>query len=101
MLRIGLCLGLALPALIRAIVEARKKVENKEDNDKELWSNLLELYLGLFLAVAFLLLFGGNMYIWTRAHINYKFIFEFDTRSNLDFRQYLEVCINRKFIHIS
>jgi hypothetical protein len=29
--------------------------------------------------------------IWTRAKVNYVFIFEFDPRENLDWRQLLEV----------
>lgn len=95
MLRIGLYIGLSLPALVYAIVEVRKIIDEEEENI--VWSKLLELYSGFFLAISFLLLLGVNMYIWTISHINYKFIFEFDTRSNLDFRQYLEVCIYEKF----
>lgn len=88
-MRIGLYLGLSLSALVRALVEMREILESEEKNT--VWPKLIELYSGFFLAIVFLLLFGGNMYIWTMSHINYKFIFEFDTRSNLDFRQYLEV----------
>ncbi|CAB4405606.1 unnamed protein product [Rhizophagus irregularis] len=88
-LRIGLYLGLSLSALVRALVEMREILESEEKNT--VWPKLIELYSGFFLAIVFLLLFGGNMYIWTMSHINYKFIFEFDTRSNLDFRQYLEI----------
>ncbi|GES98664.1 EXS family protein [Rhizophagus clarus] len=86
MLRVGLYLGLALPALIRAIMEAMAI-----EKENAIWPKLIELYSGFLLAVAFLLLFSVNMYIWTMSHINYKFIFEFDTRSNLDFRQYIEI----------
>ncbi|CAG8651238.1 15606_t:CDS:10 [Rhizophagus irregularis] len=88
-LRIGLYLGLSLSALVRALVEMREILENEEKNT--IWPKLIELYSGFFLAIVFLLLLGVNMYIWTMSHINYKFIFEFDTRSNLDFRQYLEI----------
>jgi hypothetical protein len=31
------------------------------------------------------------MLVWSRARINYKFIFEFDPRNHLNFRQYFEV----------
>lgn len=31
------------------------------------------------------------MLVWERSRINYKFIFEFDPRNNLDFKEYLEV----------
>jgi hypothetical protein len=32
--------------------------------------------------------------IWTRSRINYAFVFEFDTRHVLDWRQLLEVCVS-------
>lgn len=40
------------------------------------WSSLLLVYAGLFLTVLFACLFGINMYVWAKARINYKFIFE-------------------------
>jgi hypothetical protein len=55
------------------------------------WDGLLLVYAGLFLTILFACLFGINMYVWTRSRINYKFIFEFDPRDNLDYREYFEV----------
>ncbi|KAF9580553.1 hypothetical protein BGW38_002745 [Lunasporangiospora selenospora] len=31
------------------------------------------------------------MYVWSKSRINYKFIFEFDPRDNLDFYEYFEI----------
>ncbi|CAG8671283.1 8736_t:CDS:1, partial [Scutellospora calospora] len=50
----------------------------------------LLLYAGLILPMILLLLIGAMMFVWTKIHINYKFIFEFNPRNNLDFREYIE-----------
>ena len=52
---------------------------------------LLQVWGGLGLIVLFLLLFGINAWVWHNTKINYIFIFEFDTKQHLDYRQYLEV----------
>jgi hypothetical protein len=52
----------------------------------------MQVWGGFGLVVLFLLLFGINCWVWHNTKINYTFIFEFDTRHNLDYRQYLEVC---------
>lgn len=31
--------------------------------------------------------------IWTKSKINYAFVFEYDTRHTLEWRQLLEVCL--------
>lgn len=51
----------------------------------------VQLYGGYFLGLLLVLLFCLDCLIWTRAKINYVFIFEFDTRHNLDWRQLSEV----------
>lgn len=45
--------------------------------------------MGVFL----FLLFCLDCRIWTQAKINYPFIFEFDTRHNVDWHQLSEVSI--------
>jgi len=52
---------------------------------------LLQVWAGLGLIVLFLLLFGINAWVWHKTKINYTFIFEFDLKDHLDYRQYLEV----------
>lgn len=51
----------------------------------------LQIYGGYFLALLLVLVFCLDCRIWARAKINYVFIFEFDTRHNLDWRQLSEV----------
>ncbi|KAF9318710.1 hypothetical protein BGZ91_005111, partial [Linnemannia elongata] len=86
--RVGLYLGIALPLLILGLQSAFS-----EDTESIIpfWSSLLLVYAGLFLTVLFACLFGINMYVWDKARINYKFIFEFDPRDNLDYTQFFEV----------
>ncbi|KAF9958004.1 hypothetical protein BGZ70_009343 [Mortierella alpina] len=45
----------------------------------------------LFLTALFACLFGVNMYVWAKSRINYKFIFEFDARDNLDYHEFFEL----------
>lgn len=52
---------------------------------------LLQIYGGYFLALLLFLLFCVDCWIWTKAKINYVFIFEFDTRHNLDWHQLSEL----------
>ncbi|KAI9748068.1 MAG: hypothetical protein M1815_003632 [Lichina confinis] len=54
-------------------------------------SYLLQLYGGYFLALLLFLLFCLACRLWTEAKINYVFIFEFDTRHHLDWRQLSEL----------
>ncbi|KAJ9650360.1 Xenotropic and polytropic retrovirus receptor 1 [Neophaeococcomyces mojaviensis] len=52
---------------------------------------LLQLYAGYFLALLLFLLFVLDCRIWTKARINYVFVFEYDTRHVLDWRQLAEI----------
>lgn len=52
---------------------------------------LLQIYGGYFLGLFLFLLFCIDCWIWNLAKINYVFIFEFDTRHNLDWRQLSEL----------
>jgi xenotropic and polytropic retrovirus receptor 1 len=58
---------------------------------------LLQVWGGIGLVLLFLILFGVNCYVWAKAKINYTFIFEFDTKHHLDYRQYLEVISVNQF----
>jgi hypothetical protein len=52
-----------------------------------------QIYGGYFLIVFHFLLFCVDCMIWNRTKINYVFVFEYDTRSALDWRQLAEVCL--------
>ncbi|KAF9130081.1 hypothetical protein BGW39_003485, partial [Mortierella sp. 14UC] len=85
--RIGMYMGLAAPLMFQALQAAFSS-----DMPAEIpyWDGLLLVYAGLFLTFLFACLFGINMYVWAKARINYKFIFEFDPRDNLDYHEYFE-----------
>ncbi|KAF9433619.1 hypothetical protein BGZ76_009203 [Entomortierella beljakovae] len=89
-LRIGLYLGLAAPLLIQGVASAFS-----EETQEEIpyWDKLILVYAGLFLTISFSCLFGVNLYVWAKSRINYKFIFEFDPRDNLDYHEYFEIPI--------
>jgi xenotropic and polytropic retrovirus receptor 1 len=81
-------MGLAIPFLLDGLVEALKPDTRQRIPQV---TYLLQVWGGLGLFVLFLLLFGINCWVWTLAKINYTFIFEFDPKHHLDYRQYLEV----------
>ncbi|KAJ2694554.1 Xenotropic and polytropic retrovirus receptor 1 [Coemansia sp. IMI 209128] len=86
--RSGLMLGVSLPLIVRAIYEA-----NLLSNEQRVpyHRQLLQIYGSIFLVLIFLLLFSLNIMAWTRAHINYRFIFEVDPRDYLNSWQFLEM----------
>ncbi|KAF9990579.1 hypothetical protein BGZ75_001143 [Mortierella antarctica] len=88
--RIGLYMGLAAPLLVQALQAA---FSDETPAEIPYWDGLLLVYGGLFLTILFACLFGINMYVWAKSRINYKFIFEFDPRDNLDFHEYFELPI--------
>lgn len=51
-----------------------------------------QIYAGFFLIVWHFLLFCFDCMIWTKSRINYSFVFEYDSRHVLDWRQLTEVC---------
>jgi hypothetical protein len=55
-------------------------------------TNNNKLYAGMFLPLALAFLLCVDCAIWTKEKINFVFIFEFDSRHHLDWRQLLEVC---------
>ncbi|KAF9907622.1 hypothetical protein EC991_010741 [Linnemannia zychae] len=86
--RVGLYVGISLPLFILGLQSA---FSEDTENKLPFWSSLLLVYAGLFLTILFTCLFGINMYVWAKARINYKFIFEFDPRDNLDYTQFFEL----------
>ncbi|KAG0260556.1 hypothetical protein BG011_001829 [Mortierella polycephala] len=86
--RIGIYFGLASLLLIQGISAA---LSEETRGEIPYWDSLLLVYAGMFLTTLFACLFGVNMYVWARSKINYKFIFEFDPRDNLDYHQFFEL----------
>ncbi|KAG0033282.1 hypothetical protein BGZ81_008867 [Podila clonocystis] len=86
--RVGIYLGLALPLMVQGLQSAFSK---ETQADIPYWQSLLLVYAGLFLTILFGCLFGINMKVWYKNKINYKFIFEFDPRDNLDYHEFFEI----------
>jgi len=85
---VGLLLGLAIPFFLEGVVDSQNP---SIDLTIPQSAYLLQVWGGFALVILFLLLFGINCWVWHDAKINYTFIFEFDTKHHLDYRQYLEV----------
>ncbi|KAF9325417.1 hypothetical protein BG006_011100 [Podila minutissima] len=87
-IRVGIYMGLALPLMVQGLQSAFSK---ETQADIPYWDSLLLVYAGLFLTILFGCLFGLNMKVWYKNKINYKFIFEFDPRDNLDYHEFFEI----------
>ena len=84
----GLLLGASVPLIVEGLILACNPDTYNVIPQKDV---LLQIWGGFSLILMFFLLFGVNCWAWTRAKINYVFIFEFDTRHNLDYREYFEI----------
>lgn len=99
--RNGLALGLGACFSIEAVVKASKEYYSNTTYDASgRWidtpesattSYVMQLYAGYFLLLLLMMFFCIDCRIFHRAKVNYVFIFEFDTRHNLDWRQLSEV----------
>ena len=89
--RNGLLLAGGLVFGIEGIVYGAEHLSNPNLSVQTEASYLLQIYAGYFLSLFLFLLFCLDCRIWTRAKINYVFIFEFDTRHNLDWHQLSEL----------
>ncbi|KAK9360116.1 EXS family protein [Lipomyces starkeyi] len=83
----GIWLGFGLPLFIQSLVIGIEKGLRGE------LANVIYMYQifgGGFLMILFGLLFSLNCMAWSRYKINYSFIFEWDQKHFLHFRQFLE-----------
>ncbi|KAI3538873.1 EXS family protein [Colletotrichum abscissum] len=88
--RCGILLGTGLVFAIQGAVFGGQLLFDKDPEVRSRTSYLLQIYGGYFLMLLLFCMFCLNCAIWTRNKINYPFIFEFDTRHNLDWRQLAE-----------
>jgi len=96
----GACFG------ISGLVDAADRLFSSDPEMSLQTSYLLQLYGGYFLALLLFLIFVLDCRIWSRAHINYVFIFEYDTRHVLDWRELAELpcfflCLNGIFLYLN
>lgn len=82
----GMCLGVGLPLFIIALYNALDKTIGGELPEGSL---LLQIWAGFFLLNLALLLIGVNFIVFKNFKINYKFIFEFNLATALDYKQFL------------
>lgn len=82
---VGIFLGFALPLFILALYVA---LRDTLDHTLPEGKFLLQIWGGFFLVNFIMLLLGLNFYIFEVFRINYKFIFEVNLASALNFKQY-------------
>ena len=85
--RNGLMIGVGAVFAIQGTVDGAKKLFDPDPLLNTQTSYLLQLYGGYFLMLYLFTLFCIDCRIWTINKVNYPFIFEFDPRSHLDWRQ--------------
>ncbi|KAG5646759.1 hypothetical protein DXG03_002445 [Asterophora parasitica] len=86
--RSGIFLGLAIPALVSGL---HASFQQSTRDAIPGWDGLMYIYGVIFIPALFSLLVGANLLVWARARINYVFIFELDTRTRMDYREYFEI----------
>lgn len=85
--RSGLLIGVGLVFAIQGGTYGAELLFVEDDTLRERTSYLMQIYGGYFLMLYLFVLFCLDCRIWTKSKINYQFIFEFDPRTQLDWRQ--------------
>ncbi|KAI1495619.1 EXS family-domain-containing protein [Biscogniauxia marginata] len=85
--RNGLFIGTGAVFTLQGLVYGSQLLFQPDTELAEQTSYLLQIYGGYFLMLLLFFLFCVNCQFWTASKINYPFIFEFDTRHDLDWRQ--------------
>ncbi|QSZ30087.1 hypothetical protein DSL72_004607 [Monilinia vaccinii-corymbosi] len=88
--RNGVLIGIGAVFVIQGIINGTEHLEHSDPTIRFQTGYLLQIYGGYFLALYLFSLFCFDCSIWTRNKINYKFVFEFDPRHDLDWRQLSE-----------
>ena len=88
--RNGVLIGTGTVFLVQGVIYAADLLHHDDPTIQIQTSYLLQIYGGYFLALYLFSWFCLDCSIWTRNRINYAFVFEFDPRHNLDWRQLAE-----------
>ncbi|KAI1113713.1 EXS family-domain-containing protein [Nemania sp. NC0429] len=83
----GLAIGVGAVLTIQGLVFGAQLLFDPDPTTRLQAAYLMQIYGGYFLVLLLFSLFCMACYFWTAHKINYPFIFEFDTRNNLDWRQ--------------
>lgn len=87
--RSGLLIGVGAVFAVQGLVYGSELLA--EDSDlAEQTSYVMQLYGGYLLALLLFALFTLDCWMWTKNKVNYPFIFEFDPRNYLDWRELAE-----------
>ncbi|KAG0914400.1 hypothetical protein G6F33_004285 [Rhizopus arrhizus] len=87
-LRVGILLGITIPLFIQASYLAMDPQTIIQLPN--LYINT-QIYASFLLPILFCLGFSINLIVWHRFRINYKLIFELNSRDNLDYHQFAEL----------
>jgi len=88
--RNGVLIGTGAVFSVQGVIYGADLLHHPDPTIKTQTSYLLQIYGGYFLALYLFSWFCLNCSIWTKNKINYKFVFEFDPRHNLDWQQLAE-----------
>ncbi|KAG4026619.1 hypothetical protein MFRU_038g00230 [Monilinia fructicola] len=88
--RNGVLIGIGAVFSIQGVIHGTELLEHPDPTIRFQTGYLLQIYGGYFLALYLFSLFCFDCSVWTRNKINYKFVFEFDPRHDLDWRQLSE-----------
>ena len=82
----GIFIGFGLPLFILGLYAGLQQILSGDLPEGRF---LLQIWGGFFLLILAFLLFGINLYVFDLFKINYKFIFEFNLVSTLNYKQFL------------
>ena len=88
--RNGILIGVGAVFSTQGVIYASSLLKHADPTVRLQTSYLLQIYGGYFLALYLFSWFCLACSIWTKNKINYQFVFEFDTRHNLDWRELSE-----------
>lgn len=83
----GLFIGTGAVFTLQGLVYGVELLFDPDPIVREQTTYLMQLYGGYFLMLYLFALFCGDCYLWNKNKINYPFIFEFDPRHHLDWRE--------------
>lgn len=88
--RSGLMIGLGGVFSIQGLIYGSELLFDPDPRIRQRTSYLMQLYGGYFLMLFLFILFTLDCRMWTKNRVNYTFIFEFDSRNFLDWKQVAE-----------
>lgn len=88
--RNGISIGVGAVFSIQGVIYGAELLHHPDPTIRVQTSYLMQVYGAYFLALYLFSWFCLDCSIWTRNKINYQFVFEFDPRHNLDWRELSE-----------